>query len=380
MNRGLLSYQEQEFESAIVDFTKAIECDPTIPAGYLHRAQCYDTQDQRELAAQDFDLAVQLGPEWPQAWCARGAFRSRCENMEGARTDLNRAIELAPDFAEALFRRSQVLVRLQELDLALADLDRLIELMPDLTAAYSGRASVWLLKGNRERADADVEAVIQQQPEAAEGIRLHQDLVEISFHVNHERFDEAIEVANKVIEARPDCGPAYRMRAGAYWYSEQFVEAADDYTWIIEQAAEPATEQVEGHENADCYSARGQIWAELGEYELALRDLDEALRRVAGADLVTLEAYIRNGRGLALAGLGRQAEAGAEFNQSIAACPRNAWVQFNLGLSYVGQGESASAAECFRLALELDGPCLTPRKRSRAKAFLAKLKDGRREG
>jgi len=365
LNRGLLQAEQGEFAGAIEDFTKAIECDPENPVGYLQRAKCHDAEKDAAAARADYDAAVRLNPKWAQALCDRGAFLCRCGELEQARVDLNRAIELQKDFTEALYHRAEVLAGLQELDAALDDLNRLIELMPELTAAYSGRASVWMMKGEPERAEADFETIISRHPEAADDIKIQHVLLGASYHMQQENFDQAIEQANKAMELQPDCLPAYRVRAGALWYSEQFVEAIDDYTWLIEREEDLAS----------CYSSRGQIWSELGEYELALKDLDEALKHTAGAQSMVLEAYIRNGRGLALAALGRRAEASIEFERSVVACPQNAWTQFNLGMAYYNEGELKPAAQCFRLALELKGPALTPRKRSRAQAFLKTIRD-----
>ena len=59
----------------------------------------------------------------------------------------------------------------------------------------------------------------------------------------------------------PDCEPAYRLRACAYWYSEQFVEAIDAFTWLIENEASPGD-----------LCSRGQAWEELGEFDKALEE------------------------------------------------------------------------------------------------------------
>ncbi len=363
LNRSIWFRQHDELASALDDCSKAIDADPTEPRAYLVRAQCRLAAGETDLARRDLDTAVERGGELPQTWCERGKFLAEHGDLELARADLDRALAIAPDHREALFHRGNVLASLKELDAALVDLDRLTRLSPELMEAYAGRGRIWMLKGQPERARQEFDEIARHHPDQAEAVRIHQQLVQIAVHFQEERFTEAIDAAAALIESLPDCEPAYRLRACAYWYSEQFVEAIDDFTWLIENEASPGD-----------LCSRGQAWAELGEFDRALEDLDRAVEMVDANDSSPLRAYIQNGRGLALSGLERYREANAEFERSIIACPQNAWAQFNLGLSYFRTGDTAKAAACFRLSLELKSPRLTPRKRARARAYLDKMK------
>jgi tetratricopeptide (TPR) repeat protein len=364
LNRSIWFRQHDELNAALDDCSKAIDADPTEPRAYLVRAQCRLAAGDVDLARRDLDTAVERGGELPQTWCERGKFLAEHGDLEQARADLDRALAIAPDHREALFHRGNVLASLKELDAALVDLDRLTRLSPELMEAYAGRGRIWMLKGQPERARQEFDEIARHHPDQAESVRIHQQLVQIAVHFQEERFTEAIDAATALIDSLPDCEPAYRLRACAYWYSEQFVEAIDDFTWLIEREQSPGD-----------LCSRGQAWAELGEFDRALEDLDRAVEMVDPSDTSPLRAFIQNGRGLALTGLERFREANAEFERSIVACPQNAWAQFNLGLSYFRTGDTTKAAACFRLSLELKSPRLTPRKRARARAYLDKMKE-----
>jgi tetratricopeptide (TPR) repeat protein len=248
-------------------------------------------------------------------------------------------------------------------DEALQDFDRVIDLVPDLAAAYSSRGSVWIQKGEQEKAEADFQQAIACEPGMAEVLTIERLLVEAAYHGRREEFDEAIGRATEAIELDPECLPAYAIRAGAHWYSEQLVEAIDDYTRLIE----------ENEGDLHALAGRGQVYAELGEFDLALADLNRAvaLGRKRGNKIGLAYAY--NGRALALAGLGRLAEALRDFDRSRGDCPDNAWLYYNRGLMLHHLGRNREAAACFQQALDKSDPALPPHKRDRARGFLKKF-------
>ncbi len=153
---------------------------------------------------------------------------------------------------------------------------------------------------------------------------------------------------------------ALAARAASHWYSEQFVESLDDYSRLLAIQADAPFALI----------GRGQVYAELGEYELALADLNRAVELEQANASDTGLAYALNGRALAFAGLQRFAEAQQDFAASIQLRPRNAFLHYNQGLVYRLRGTLDQAAAAFRQALQLDEPRLTRRKRQRAEAFL----------
>jgi tetratricopeptide (TPR) repeat protein len=136
-----------------------------------------------------------------------------------------------------------------------------------------------------------------------------------------------------------------------------------DYSHLIDIQEEP---------DAASFNGRGQVYAELGEYELALKDLETAVKLARTSSASGLP-YSLSGLGKTLTGLVRYEEAEAAFRESLSIRPDNAWLHFNRGLLYLAKDDHRSAGFCFELALRLDNPRLSPRKRVRAEAFVAKL-------
>ncbi len=189
---------------------------------------------------------------------------------------------------------------------------------------------------------------------------VHRLLVEAQHAHKQEQYDEAIAKATDAIDLDGRCLPAFATRAASYWYCEHFVEAADDYSQLLELAPHATF----------AYVGRGQVYVELGEYETAIQDLNKAVDLERQANSQTGLAYALSGRALAYAGLRQFQEAERDFDESIRLRPDNAWVHYNRGLMFHMRGELPLAIESFQRALSLTDPPLTKRKRERAEAFL----------
>jgi tetratricopeptide (TPR) repeat protein len=116
---------------------------------------------------------------------------------------------------------------------------------------------------------------------------------------------------------------------------------------------------------------RGQVYAEIGEADAALADLQRAYQLILSKHHAPpAMAYILSGRGLAYTLLGRFDEASEDFGRSIELCPDNPWVHYRLGLLHNQLGDRRAAALCLRLSLHLEEPQVPPVYRRRAAAYL----------
>lgn len=184
-----------------------------------------------------------------------------------------------------------------------------------------------------------------------------------------ERYDESISFFTQEMSNHPGNWAAYCERAAALWYSGRFQESIRDYSQALELKSN----------NILSLSGRGQVLAEIGQYEKAMEDLDlalQVLKTVPAFDsswsewYEHIKAFVRNGRGAALAGLGKNGPAMEEFEQSIALSPENAWVYYNRGQVHHIAGNHEKASSDYQMALTKSGPALTPIQKKRAQARL----------
>ncbi len=370
-NRGNVCRARGDNQEAIGAYSRALELDAQMAFAYLNRALAWADEQEDDKAFADFAAALRLVPDLAGAYVERAWLRIRRQEFDEALADLNEAVRLQPELVPAYLQRGRVHLQQGHPDDALRDFDRVIELAPELAAAYSSRGSAWIQKGEHEKADADFQQAIACDPGQAEAFVIERLLLEASYFGRQEEYEEAISRATEAIELDDNCLPAYTIRAGAYWYSEQLVEAIDDYTQLIERNDE---------DDFHAHAGRGQVYAELGEFDLALADLDHAVALAAARNggrgpTKTNLAYVFNGRALALAGLGRFDEAWQDFERSQRDAPGNAWCEYNRGLVFHRQGRASQAAACFQQALEKTDPPLSPAKRDRARGFLKRFGD-----
>ncbi|HND54964.1 MAG TPA: tetratricopeptide repeat protein, partial [Pirellulaceae bacterium] len=351
-------------KAALRDCDRAVRLSVDFAPSYLIRAGCWEDLEQRDKAAADFDRLVELSTEpdeLAQARAERGNFWMRWDDFERARVDFDFVLAYHPDHFMALFHRGQILAALGKFDEALSDLNAVIRIAPTFSPALARRAHVWLAKEEFEKADADYAEAIRLDPSSAEQLQVMRLLDEAHLRLKRCEFDDAIRLATEAIEATDENAPAYHVRANAYWYSEQYVEAVADYDKLLEIVDDTAA----------IYASRGQVLVELGEFDEAVRDLDRAMKMGSASQPSRQLAYALNGRALAHAGRGDFEAAARDFADSVAACPSNAWVYYNQGRVYLQQGERRSAEVCFRLALHVGDPALTPRQRAKAERIVA---------
>lgn len=186
-----------------------------------------------------------------------------------------------------------------------------------------------------------------------------------------DQFEEQIAFFTAYLVDHPNSSACYRERAPAFWYLGDIENALRDYSRAIDLDSSDMRP----------LCGRGQVYAEIGKAKEALEDLDRALilfhaaRRLdAGPNwYVQFEAYVRNGRGLALARQGEHSLAMAEFDASLELAPENAWAYYNRASVYDHAGDRLKAAEDYAKSVQKSDPKLNRIRRERATSRLRDL-------
>ena len=96
---GKEKYDAQDFEGAVIDFTLALEKDPSNPEIYYQRAMSYYKLKKLNLALIDMDYAVEMQPNYAFRYSSRAYMRDGIGDVIGAVQDYKKAIELDPEDA-----------------------------------------------------------------------------------------------------------------------------------------------------------------------------------------------------------------------------------------------------------------------------------------
>lgn len=362
-HRAAILRHRQQPSNAIDDCTKALELVEEFFPALVIRAGCWEDLEDVERAAADYDRLVALSPEDASVWVERANFRLRVDDYERAERDFDSALERDEANVGARFHRGQIRAARGELDGALEDLSAAIRLDPEFAPAYARRANVWLLKRELEKAEADYGEAERLAPEMASQLRLMRLVDESNLDRQDGRLEMAAEKAREALEIDAEHPPALHSLAAALLAAEDYVEAL--------AACDRLREQVDEAPGVDLL--RGQILVELGEYESAGEHFEQALAALSDQSPPTSRGAALAGRAYVRAGLGDTIRAGVDFAEATRLAPENAWLHYLQGRVYHQRGDSAAAALCFRLALRVDRPELSPRQRERVESYLKRV-------
>ncbi len=156
--------------------------------------------------------------------------------------------------------------------------------------------------------------------------------------------DRAIASFNNATQTDPNFALAYAGLGEAYWYRY----ALDRTSQSLEEAEKYSRRAIQSNDQLpDVHITLGRIQAEHNQRELALQEMQEALR---------LDPHNPNAmRGLAAvyAQIDRPAEAERLYKESITILP-NSWIGYNdFGNFYFDRREYQKSAEQYRQAIEL---------------------------
>ena len=142
--RGLVHARKGAFDQAIADYDAALQHDPDAVMIAYDRANAYFRLQSYERAVDDYTLTLSHAPDHLEAYLNRGlAQAARGEYVEALR-DYNRAIALDPQRAITYHHRGRAYARLDRHTEALADYARALELNPRDAAVHNNRGLLYV--------------------------------------------------------------------------------------------------------------------------------------------------------------------------------------------------------------------------------------------
>ena len=158
---------------------------------------------------------------------------------------------------------------------------------------------------------------------------------------------KAIEYLNEAILLKPDFADAYIQRGIVYADMEQYQRAIRDYDkaitlQLLDRSSTP--------NRTTAYSNRGDAYANLGKHERAFQDYNAAIL------LKPDEAVFYNNRGAAYDYLGKLQRAIQDYDTAILLKPGEAVFYTNRGNAFIASGNKEEGCRSFNLACEL-GVC-----------------------
>jgi len=146
-DNGINNIKNGEFQSAIKNINKALELKNDWEIPYFYRAVANQAIENFDDAILDYTKALQINGNMTDAYYNRAKIlltRKDIENpdIEKAATDLEKALELDAEFIDALYAMAAAQKKLKNYEKAMEYLDRLLSIEPE---AINARALKKLL-------------------------------------------------------------------------------------------------------------------------------------------------------------------------------------------------------------------------------------------
>lgn len=358
--------RQRQWQAADDAYSRVIVQQPSAEA-YTRRGLTREALGAEEAALEDFKQATDLKPTHTPAWMGRARRYAATQRYEAALSDLNRVLELQPRHVEGLRLRTEVHLVQQAWEKALADVNLLITESPDDAQAYFFKALALLEQDNTSEA-ARMAKLAHSMGADSDRFRLLQGRIALGQGLA----TEAQAIFREVISRQPEWGEAYHFRGLAHLQLDQEAQAQQD----LEQAAQLGGSLMDTYlrlgdlyqqagrmgkaltayqafverypERPEGYLKRGMLYQATYRYDSALSDFNRGLSLDPQADRRYLLA-----RGEVKTELGAFNQALVDFNQAIRQKPNDYYSYCLRGQLYQRMGNASKAELDLKQAAEL---------------------------
>jgi eukaryotic-like serine/threonine-protein kinase len=355
-----------DLEDALIGFTNCIRLRPDFSWPYRSRGTAHLRLRQYPQAIRDYSTALKHDPEYLDARAERSMAYIEQGNIDLALQDCNQVLEEDSRHAPAYLHRAECYRRRKQYEEALADCTRALELNQYKDDVHQKRAAIYeemKRSGDTARLKRAEVKDLEKAQELYKGL---------SQHVRRGEYQQALVVLTATIELCPNAAQLYRDRGLLYWkHLKDFDAALIDWRKVIEFLPN----------QAETYRFLGNIHMGRRQYDLALRDMQDALSRKPDYPEVLhakAEVYLWQGkakealevinplaqklpsgyedtlgyRGDIYFRLGRLDDAVADYRRLIQLRPKNTETYFSLALAYCKQGKPDKARRCLDQLVE----------------------------
>ena len=204
-----------DLDSAIADFTAAIEDSPEEGFTYYKRGWCYEMKGERQKAMEDYNIGIEMTDDYPYIYLMRGELLLQEGNKEEAAADFEKVLQL-DTLADGSSCRMYALHFLGKDKEAEEWMDKIIAAEPDDAGHYYDRACLYARMGRPEESVAALKVSLEKGYRSFAHIRQDddmdpvRDLPEFKALINeyeavHEKYLKESGLAE--IKEKPEEGP-----------------------------------------------------------------------------------------------------------------------------------------------------------------------------
>lgn len=324
MSRALKQVEKKDYEGAVASYTEILSANPSSADAYLKRADARLQLKDFDGAMSDYDQAVKVNSNFVESYVKRADLKVRLGDPQGAITDYTEALRLNPKDAVAHTNRAVAYKLNGDFAKAADDCTWALNADPNALDALEERADCKMKANNLDGAIADYKALFKKNKSKASHLNYNMGralMMKGNKAEAREYFDDAIEYHSKALKNSRKNAEDFIKRGLTYIEMQQPDKAVDDFENAIAIAPDDAVshyqlghlrltmgdnkraiEQLSASLKVDAKQNpalldRAAAYANLGDFALAQKDLDNALVTDKGADVLLSRAFARLGMG-----------------------------------------------------------------------------------
>jgi tetratricopeptide (TPR) repeat protein len=222
-NRGLNFAEKNNYDSAIVEYNKAIDIQPKLAEALCNRGIAYQKLNNYKQALSDYNTSIERDNKLVEGYYNRGNIYSRTGKPELALADLNKALTLKSDYYLALSERGNVYYQLKKYDSALIDFEKTLVLNPNEYTVYCNRGNVYSDLGQYDKAISDYNVYINKTPDFTSYYN------RANLYYKIKKYENAIADYSSSIKLNPRFAEGYFYRGSSNFYLKNNTAACADW-------------------------------------------------------------------------------------------------------------------------------------------------------
>jgi tetratricopeptide (TPR) repeat protein len=260
MSRGNVLLALGRVETAIEDYSRAIQINPSLQGVYANRGAAFLKLASHERAAGDFTRAEQFGQFTQVNQAAGDAAQGR---YQAAIDAYDRLIRANPEDGPAYLNRGVSRAALGEHRRAVDDFSRALQLSPMDATAYFDRGLSYAAQDMLQRAIDDYSAALRLAPRSA-AVHYARGVAQAGLG----KYEQSVEDLTRAIQIDPAFGAAYRDRGASHLLLGRLDRAIADATTAL---------GLDPHD-ANAFFNRGLSFILRGDAQKAKADMQKVLK------------------------------------------------------------------------------------------------------
>ncbi len=288
---GLAFLETHQEKPESSQYNEALRLDPNCLMAHIGRAMQFAISEEYDAAGAEAEQAVKIDEHSPVSWCAVALVADYMSDWNKCLDATGKAIRIQPEWWYPHAIEAVAFDGLGRNDEGLHEAETAVQLDPNAGFAYQSRGLLEFAAGDMEAALADADKEISLRSQYAEGYALRSMVLALRPQPD---LDKALAAAEDAIKRDPHTD-AMGIRGWIhYGRGETDLALVDLNNAVKNHPTDPF-----------CHYLRGRVYESKNDYEKALRDYAEGIRLAPGSTL----CYEERGRLLITRGL---ADAGLE--------------------------------------------------------------------